>query len=302
MDSELRIIATADLTAVADASANTFVHERGSLKGVPFVTVADSGGDVADVVTVAGATTLADGADKGLVTVSVPFVQNLLAPDAFAALKSVTSSDIVNGGLPNTTATVGLVVANLTMGFDTGSNTWFATQQLTDASSDALVLADTFPLMTAAMGYAFNGATLDRLRTGSAANLSAATQSQTLMVTEPGDWAVNHTPAAGVRATITRAAGAAGVRHVCTSIDARLIGVGAIAAPILVNLRDGATGAGTILWSGYLFAPAAGSKDVATISGLHIFGSAATAMTLEFAAAGGAGDFESVSITGHDVV
>lgn len=141
----------------------------------------------------------------------------------------------------------------------------------------------------------------------SAANVAATTvPTGTVLVAQPGQWSVTHTPATNTQATMSKAAGAAGVRHVVTSITATLAaGASAIAAaaPMLVNLRDGATGAGTILWSTYINVPAtAADSRTVTISGLAIFGTAATAMTLEFAAAGGANSYESVALTGYSVI
>jgi hypothetical protein len=153
----------------------------------------------------------------------------------------------------------------------------------------------------------FNGSSFDRGRSGSAANLALTGPtgggvSGTELVHLPGDWSINNTPAAATQATASRAAGAAGVRHVCTSISATLAaGATAQSSAAILNLRDGATGAGTILWSKQVILPANGLWEV-NIGGLNIVGSAATAMTLEFAAAGAAGTFESVALTGHDVV
>jgi hypothetical protein len=142
------------------------------------------------------------------------------------------------------------------------------------------------------------------IKSASAANLAAQTGINAQMSTPPGNWAVNHTPAINTQATISKAAGAAGVRHVCTSITATLgqSGAGTAQGVIQVNLRDGATGAGTILWSASLSSPTTTSPvAVINLSGLNIVGSAATAMTLEFSAAGGANVFESVAMTGYDV-
>jgi hypothetical protein len=108
-----------------------------------------------------------------------------------------------------------------------------------------------------------------------------------------------HTPAAAAQATISQAAGGAGVRNVCTGISASLCTVGtAQAAAVQLNLRDGATGAGTILWS-KTFSCGTTTMISIDLTNLHIFGSAATAMTLEFSAAGVSGSFESVSLTGY---
>lgn len=152
------------------------------------------------------------------------------------------------------------------------------------------------------IGYLYNGAAFIRSQSGSAANLAAQSASAAQLIQECGEWAINHTPVANTQATITRAAGAAGVRHVCKSITVTLIGLAASAeATVLVNLRDGVTGAGTILWSARLLVMGlTGSQAGITLGSLNIVGSAATAMTLEFAAAGGANTFETVSLTGVD--
>lgn len=153
-------------------------------------------------------------------------------------------------------------------------------------------------------GYGFNGLAAEAIKTASADNISQVNQTGVQIVTGPGNWAINHTPAANTQATIERAAGAGTVRHVCTSIAASFI-VDTAGVPVttLLNLRDGATGAGAILWSKRVsFAGMAiGAFVQIDLSGLQIFGSAATPMTLEFSAAGGANTFESVALTGYDV-
>lgn len=119
-----------------------------------------------------------------------------------------------------------------------------------------------------------------------------------------GDWTALHVPAVNTKATISKAAGAAGVRHVCTGLTVVLAGdtTAPAAAQLTVALRDGGTGAGTILWQAIITLPAvAGAMNGITRSGLNIRGSAATAMTLEFSAAGGANTFESVSFEGADI-
>ena len=114
-------------------------------------------------------------------------------------------------------------------------------------------------------------------------------------------WSVNHVPAAATQATATRAAGAAGVRHVAQRVIASISTVAATAqTPLLLHLRDGATGAGTILasWS----VAALGTTWVQVdVGGLWIVGTAATAMTLEFAAAGVANSQAVVTLVGFDL-
>lgn len=193
------------------------------------------------------------------------------------------------------------VEVNVPFGIDI-VDTEFARAIIAQPSADEVASDALYGQRTIGYNVLFNGATFDRQRGGSAANLSATTQSQTLMVTEPGDWSITHTPAAATKATITKAAGAAGVRHICTSISATLIGLtGDVQANIVVNVRDGATGAGSALWSTILTVIPAGQTGVA-LTGLHIIGSAATAMTIEFATAGAGTTQQAVAMTGHDVI
>lgn len=119
-----------------------------------------------------------------------------------------------------------------------------------------------------------------------------------------GDWTQVHFPASNTVATTSKAAGGANVRHVCTGITAVLAGgtTAPAAAQVNVALRDGATGAGTIVWQAVITLPAtAGAMNGISRSGLFIRGTANTAMTLEFSAAGGANTFESVSMEGISI-
>lgn len=145
-----------------------------------------------------------------------------------------------------------------------------------------------------------DGTLIRNLATAGAAILGALSSAGALLVSHPGDWSINNTPAAATAATITRAAGGAGVRHVATSISATVATIGtAQAVALVLVLRDGATGAGTILWSKQVVLPVNAVWEV-NISGLNIVGTAATAMTLEFVANNVAASFSSVSLTGHD--
>lgn len=124
------------------------------------------------------------------------------------------------------------------------------------------------------------------------------------VVSPPVDWTVTHVPAANTRATASKAAGAAGVKHVLTSIVVSCHNTGAAAAAVLtIEVRDGASGAGTLLWTlklPILATTLTGSTLILT--DLHIVGSAATAMTVEFTAAGGANTNEIVNIAGFDTI
>lgn len=90
--------------------------------------------------------------------------------------------------------------------------------------------------------------------------------------------------------------------HICNSIHATLTSNASLAAAIAgsIVLRDGATGVGTVLWASALSLPnVAGTASAPVeISGLAIAGTPGNAMTVEFTAAGGAGTFETVAMTG----
>ena len=125
-----------------------------------------------------------------------------------------------------------------------------------------------------------------------------------LAATRPLDtWAITHEPAANTQATITQAAAGAGVRHVCTGFFG-VVSNNSTVSPGLVRLylRDGAAGAGTIMWSSYCNLQALlGEMTVVSITGCQIQGTAAQAMTFEFSAAGGANTIEIVSMFGYDI-
>jgi hypothetical protein len=146
----------------------------------------------------------------------------------------------------------------------------------------------------------FNGATFDRARSASATNNTSATSLGAAYVTPLSTWFQTSTPAANTQATTSKAAGGGTVRHVATSITwcfATDTAVGA--GPFNINLRDGATGAGTIIRTWIVDLPAVENSQCQDLSGLNMTGTANTAMTLEFAAAGGAATVETVTLTGY---
>jgi hypothetical protein len=114
------------------------------------------------------------------------------------------------------------------------------------------------------------------------------------------NWTTYHVPAAATVATTTKAAGGAGVRHVCNSITATVACGTTAQTPVKVYLRDGTAGSGTIIWACTLAAPANGVGGL-TVTDLNIVGSANTAMTLEFSAAGVTDSVEAVTLTGFDI-
>src|SRR5207248_2895836 len=80
-----------------------------------------------------------------------------------------------------------------------------------------------------------------------AARLSATTQPQQLAVAMPGEWAIFHNPGAGTRATASKAAGGAGVRHVLRSLIFTLVDSVGVAATFIAAVYDGASGTTTAM-------------------------------------------------------
>lgn len=109
-----------------------------------------------------------------------------------------------------------------------------------------------------------------------------------------------HTPAKATQAVASQAAPTKSNFNVCTSITVSLAntGTGSVQTLIQFNLRNGASGAGTIIWSVTMALPAtAGECRTETISGWWE-GSPLTAMTLESSAAPASETAASVSMTG----
>jgi hypothetical protein len=115
---------------------------------------------------------------------------------------------------------------------------------------------------------------------------------------------LQHSPAAGSQATASKAA-ATGVRNVADCIVATFAGNASLAAASTANVvvRDGATGAGTVIWQGTMSVPATAGSAAAPIvacpvGGLGLSGTAGVAMTVEFSA-GVANVLEAVYLKGH---
>lgn len=114
-------------------------------------------------------------------------------------------------------------------------------------------------------------------------------------------WYIHHLPAANTQATITRAAAGVGVKNVCLGFTVTLAAqsTAPAAVQLSVSLIDGASGGGTYLWRSVISLPAiAGAVSSITLSNVYLVGTANTALTLEFSAAGGANTIESVSMRG----
>jgi hypothetical protein len=154
----------------------------------------------------------------------------------------------------------------------------------------------------------FNGVSADLLRSADLTNYNtaqtttAANSIGTVLVEKGSRWSVIHNPAAASQASASIASEAS-VRHVvdCVSFSAVATTAPALTA-LTINVRDGASGAGTIIWTYQVVIPAATGQSVAphSVCGLNLVGTTATAMTLEFSA-GLTSLVESVSISGFNV-
>jgi len=117
-------------------------------------------------------------------------------------------------------------------------------------------------------------------------------------------WTQIHVPAANTQATKSQGAAGAGIRNVCTGFTVTLA-AGATAPTainLVANLIDGASGGATYLWRSTISLPAVAGSQTSIVRGnLWIPGTANTAITLEFSAAGGANTIESVSMEGTTV-
>ena len=95
--------------------------------------------------------------------------------------------------------------------------------------------------------YVFNGSGYDRQHSTSATNLTASINAGASLVEKGPRWSVFSGPTTGSQASASKAAGGAGVRHVVDCITFSGVAVFAPALTFsMVNLRDGASGAGTV--------------------------------------------------------
>jgi len=118
-------------------------------------------------------------------------------------------------------------------------------------------------------------------------------------------WTVVSAPASGTVASASLAA-EAGVRHVadCITFSGDASAAVTAAAGTFV-VRDGATGAGTVIWAysiAHQVAAGAGIQTIAphSVCGLNLVGTTNTAMTAEFNA-GVTGEVQAATLTGYNV-
>jgi hypothetical protein len=138
-----------------------------------------------------------------------------------------------------------------------------------------------------------------------ATNLSAAFNIIPVLTEKGARWQVNNSisSSGATAASASKAANANG-RHVadCISFSAQATNA-PTAAQTNINLRDGASGAGTVIWTQTILIPATAAQHIliGPLCGLNLIGTANTAMTLEFSSSAPANEFEAVDLSGYDV-
>jgi hypothetical protein len=117
------------------------------------------------------------------------------------------------------------------------------------------------------------------------------------------DWVVNHSPAANTKATITQAAPGADLRNIVTGLTVVFCATSSAPAAnqITVAVIDGASGGTTYLWGPHPISipnQAGAMNGIARSFPIPLKGTANTATTIEFSAAGGAQTIQSVEMEG----
>jgi len=210
--------------------------------------------------------------------------------NAQSILTDTTGAQVAVGAAASGAAKVG---APVLCGGQDGTN---AVTNLVDSSGRQVVVGGAADGAAVAGNPVLVGGT-----DGTNAQSFAATTGGQQVVTIPGTWAVTHSPAVNTQATISQAAGGGTVKNVCTSIICSLCSDGAPTPELIkFHLRDGATGAGTILQT-IVLSLVATSGDSATFAatGLNLVGTANTAMTLESDSAPGANVYAAVAMSGY---
>lgn len=225
--------------------------------------------------------------------------------NATTACDSVANSQVKFGvgeyTLATVTATGTFTGSTLNFEFsDDGGTTWYSTN-CTRNDSSIQELSEALPNSTNRSwdcGLTSGNSSLYRIRqsaisTGGptvSANVGSAqiepAPTVSLALPNTGFYVISN-PAAGSQASASQAAAGANVKNVATEI---CFSAGAVVAPVLtaltVNLRDGATGAGTVKATFEVIIPATtGQSVVPFCTMVSVIGTANTAMTLEFSAA-----------------
>jgi hypothetical protein len=210
-----------------------------------------------------------------------------IAGGAEVAVKSVSGGVTPADAFANPTNALTIFGLN---GLFNGT-TW---DRIRSATADALASTG---IQSVSVGL-FNGTAFDRKRSASSTNNTATTSLGVEQVAILSTWTVTNTPAVATQATASKATGGGTVRHVATSVTVCVAAAGTAQTPLLFHLRDGATGAGTIIRT-WAFSAPINSAECDSISGLNQTGTANTAMTIESAAAPVAAAQATVTLTGY---
>ena len=207
-------------------------------------------------------------------------------------LNTAGTYDRIRGGLTADTNVGTGLLDNGNLIFN--STTW---DRQRTASGDALAITG----ITAVGNMVWNGTTFDRWRSASATTNTATTSLGSGQMSLLSTWTqLNTTAASATAATTSKTAGGGTVRHVVTGVTMCGFDTAVDLVNRLVNLRDGASGAGTILRTWFIGLATASVSKCENVTGLNITGTANTAMTLEFVnAPAGATQSQTVTLTGY---
>lgn len=226
-------------------------------------------------------------------------LRSSLAADASAVTGLLNNAQMVFNGSTYDRVREATADSSAATGIITSGNMIFNAStwdRMRTASGDNLAATG----IHAAGNMGFDGSTWDRTTSISNTNNIATTSQGVRYSTPISTWTVvNTVSAATTAASASKASGGGTVRHVATGITICYVDTAIATAPVLVHLRDGATGAGTIIRSWLMSVPVAGQTQCESVTGLNMSGSAATAMTLEFAAATAATSSKTVTLTGY---
>lgn len=118
-----------------------------------------------------------------------------------------------------------------------------------------------------------------------------------------GQWQINNFPAAAAQATANQAAPStsSGLVNRLRTLTITLSAGANAQTPIEVVVRDGATGAGTVIWSASLAVAVNSAAPPIALSGLDLRSSQGNAITVEFTGTTAAATQQSVSAGGDTV-
>ena len=264
--------------AAGDALSNGILVQSTYLfNGVTFDRVRGTGGSMN--VTAIGAVTPADAYTNPTTAMQAYALNGAFNGTTWDRVRTATADAMVSTGM----TAVGNMVSNGTS-FD----------RMRSATADAMVSTG----MTAVGNMWFNGTGWDRSDGVSATNNTAATSLGVLQTVPLSTWSITNTPAVATQATVSKSAGASTIRHVATSVTWCVAAAATPQPPLLIHLRDGATGAGTIIKT-WAVSAIASTAICGGISGLNMSGTGNTAMTIETAAAPAADVQATVGMSGY---